>query len=76
MTSYFIDAPLLQQQGHRGYTLFMPCGHLQFGSAFSVQNDEFKGILHALVFTLVNPFTPELKKCILPTFQKAIVWVM
>ena len=21
----------------------------------------------------VNPFTPELKKCILPTFQKAIV---
>ena len=23
-----------------------------------------------------NPFTPELKKCILPTFQKAIVWVM
>ena len=22
-----------------------------------------------------NPFTPELKKCILPTFQKAIVWV-
>ena len=24
----------------------------------------------------VNPFTPELKKCILPTFQKAIVWVM
>ena len=24
----------------------------------------------------VNPFTPELKKCILPTFQKAIVRVM
>ena len=24
----------------------------------------------------INPFTPELKKCILPTFQKAIVWVM
>ena len=24
----------------------------------------------------LNPFTPELKKCILPTFQKAIVWVM
>ena len=23
-----------------------------------------------------NPFTPELKMCILPTFQKAIVWVM
>ena len=23
-----------------------------------------------------NPFTSELKKCILPTFQKAIVWVM
>ena len=22
---------------------------------------------------LFNPFTPELKKCILPTFQKAIV---
>ena len=22
-----------------------------------------------------NPFTPELKKCILPAFQKAIVWV-
>ena len=21
----------------------------------------------------INPFTPELKKCILPTFQKAIV---
>ena len=26
--------------------------------------------------TSFNPFTPELKKCILPTFQKAIVWVM
>ena len=26
--------------------------------------------------TQFNPFTPELKKCILPTFQKAIVWVM
>ena len=25
---------------------------------------------------IINPFTPELKKCILPTFQKAIVWVM
>ena len=25
---------------------------------------------------MFNPFTPELKKCILPTFQKAIVWVM
>ena len=25
---------------------------------------------------MINPFTPELKKCILPTFQKAIVWVM
>ena len=24
----------------------------------------------------VNPFTPELKKCILPTFQKVIVCVM
>ena len=24
----------------------------------------------------IKPFTPELKKCILPTFQKAIVWVM
>ena len=24
----------------------------------------------------INPFTPELKKCILPTFQIAIVWVM
>ena len=24
----------------------------------------------------INPFTPELKKCILPAFQKAIVWVM
>ena len=24
----------------------------------------------------INPFTPELKKCILPTFQKAIVWVV
>ena len=23
-----------------------------------------------------NPFTPELKQYILPTFQKAIVWVM
>ena len=23
-----------------------------------------------------NPFTPDLKKCILPAFQKAIVWVM
>ena len=27
-------------------------------------------------FTSLNSFTPELKKCILPTFQKAIVWVM
>ena len=24
----------------------------------------------------INPFAPELKKCILPTFQKVIVWVM
>ena len=30
----------------------------------------------ALVFLCFNPSTPELKKCILPTFQKAIVWVM
>ena len=29
----------------------------------------------AYVYT-INPFTPELKKCILPTFQEAIVWVM
>ena len=26
-----------------------------------------------VVNELVNPFTPELKKCILPTFQKVIV---
>ena len=25
---------------------------------------------------VINPFTPELKKCILPTFQNVIVWVM
>ena len=29
-----------------------------------------------IVGSSLNPFTPELKKCILPTFQKAIVWVM
>ena len=27
----------------------------------------------AVHLVLLNPFTPELKKCILPTFQKAIV---
>ena len=31
---------------------------------------------HLSVHFPLNPFPPELKKCILPTFQKAIVWVM
>ena len=31
---------------------------------------------HSKYVSCINPFTPELKKCILPTFQKAIVWVM
>ena len=38
-----------------------------------------KGKLESNTFNMlftINPFTPELKKCILPTFQKAIVWVM
>ena len=38
------------------------------------QQWKWNGIERAAV--IVNPFTPELKKCILPTFQKAIVWVM
>ena len=32
--------------------------------------------MHVAVIFYINPFTPEFKKCILPTFQKVIVWVM
>ena len=32
--------------------------------------------VYKLLWHVINPFTSELKKCILQTFQKAIVWVM
>ena len=33
---------------------FLPCGHLDFESAVKAQNDEFKGVFIACIFTLVK----------------------
>ena len=47
---------------------------LQAGIDYWPTHEKFR--LQFLSDHRVNPFTPELKNCILPTFQKAIVWVM
>ena len=39
-------------------------------------DDHLYNVLFEFESKRIDPFTPELKKCILPTFQKAIVWVM
>ena len=49
----------------------MPYWIIEFSSVYRSSSD-----LADTQQRFVNPFTPDLKKCILPTFQKAIVWVM
>ena len=42
---------------------------------FNIFPKKGRSAQHGIIFRglCLNPFTPELKKCILPTFQKAIV---
>ena len=67
--------PSLRPNPNQAPTQTLDLSHERVGVSPETWIDpEFSNVEQHYLFS-VNPFTPELKKCILPTFQKVIVWV-